>query len=287
MISTGVDYAGIREYTEGGEYQRVEWKATARLRKLMVKQFHSETRTNLQMLIDTGRTMQEQSYAGTRLDEALAVAQLLMQAAVELEKSVGLYFYDEKELVKSLKPSAGEEQLDALHELASKWSWRVWMMAQKRKGVDGATWFSNSPRLARYALSQGAQVSAYFRLLKRMLGKGYRNTGIYKAIREAAMNTNSILVILTDLESNIDALLEAVSTHQEHGLKIIVAQIGATWRLSPNLETAYANHQRNSNTLMRLRANALTVIDVSPDQLLEMIFNYLSKSFTVIRSGTL
>ena len=36
-IPLGLDYAGIREYSPGDEDHKVEWKATARLRRLMVK----------------------------------------------------------------------------------------------------------------------------------------------------------------------------------------------------------------------------------------------------------
>jgi len=269
----GVDYAGIREYTAGDEYHRVEWKATARLRRLMVKEFHQETQTNLQILIDTGKTMGQQSYVGTRLDEALAVAQLLVQAATTLEKSIGVYFYDETHLVKALR-AVGDEQMVALRDFTSP--------SKSSTSIGAARSLSKSLGIVRSVLPQSGQVIAYLQLLKRMLGLGYRNAGVYKAIREATLaNRESVLVVLTDLESNVDALLEAASTHNERAAKIIVSQIGATWRLCLNLEHGYAEHQRNAGTLKRFQSQGLNAIDVRPEQLLETIVNLLGRSLTI------
>lgn len=271
----GVDYAGIREYTTGDEYHRVEWKATARLRRLMVKEFHPETQTNLQILIDTGRTMRQQSYVGTRLDEALVVAQLLVQAATKLEKSVGAYFYDETHIIKSLK-AVENEQLIALSDFTPPKS-------SMRSGT--AVSFSKQFGIARFALPQNSQVIAYLQLLKRNLWQGYRNAGVYKAIREAtSANRESLLVVLTDLESNVDALLEAASTQNERAAKIIVSQIGAAWRLTLTLEQGYSEYQRNAGDLRRLQSQGLTAIDVRPEQLLETIVNSLGRSL-MITSG--
>jgi uncharacterized protein (DUF58 family) len=115
--ATGMDYAGIRQYAPGDEYHRVEWKATARLRTLMVEEFHPETQTTLQILIDTGRTMHQQSYVGTKLDEALAVASLLTESAVGSAKSIGIWVYNETEIVKAMGPTVPEQQLVGLRKL--------------------------------------------------------------------------------------------------------------------------------------------------------------------------
>jgi uncharacterized protein (DUF58 family) len=112
-----MDYAGIRQYAPGDEYHEIEWKATARLRMLMVKEFHPETQTTLQILIDAGRTMYQQSYIGTKFDEALAVAQLLMESTVGSGNRVGVCVYNETEIIEAIKPATAEEQLASLRKL--------------------------------------------------------------------------------------------------------------------------------------------------------------------------
>jgi uncharacterized protein (DUF58 family) len=274
-IPLGFDYAGIREYTPGDEDHRVEWKATARLRKLMVKEFHPETETNLQILINTGRTMHQQSYVGTRLDEAVAVAQLLAQATTTLEKGVGVYLYDENQIVKTLPAAAGDEQSTALQEFT----------ATRKPAADarGVGSYSQPLGLLRSVLPQSEHVVAYLRLLKHMLSRGYRNTGVYKAIEAATtFHHENILIVLTDLETNTDALIDATTTHTQAGARVIVSQIGAAWRLRPGLEQGYAEYQRNLATLKRLTAQGLLVFDVRPEALLEIIVSNLSSMLPVI-----
>jgi uncharacterized protein (DUF58 family) len=222
--------------------------------------------------------MGQQSYVGTRLDEALAVAQLLVQAATTLETTVGLYFYDETHLVKALKSAVGDEQLVALRNFTPP--------SKPSAGTGTARGVSKPLGLVRSVLPQNDQVVAFLRLLRLTLGQGYRNAGIYKAIEEATLvDSESVLVVLSDLESNVDALLEAASTPIEGGGRIVVSQIGAVWRLSPSLEQGYGEHQRNLVTLKRLQAQGLTAIDVRPEQLMDAIANFLGRNLEITSTG--
>lgn len=142
---TGTDYAGIREYASGDEYHRVEWKATARLRTLMVKEFHPEAQTVLQILIDARKTMHRQSHVGTRLDEALAVAGLLTESAAASRIDVGIWVYDEKELLKVMKPATAIEQVPRLRELS------LALQAKNESGEQSASLFP--PERFRQSLS--------------------------------------------------------------------------------------------------------------------------------------
>jgi uncharacterized protein (DUF58 family) len=274
-IPLGVDYVGIRDYAPADEDHKVEWKATARLRRLMVKEFHPETETNLRILIDTGGTMHQQSYVGTRLDEAMAVAQLLAQAATTMEKGVGVYFYDETQVRKELTPAKGDEQFTSLQGLTP-----TRKSAAAEVGVVGP--HTQPLGLLRSVLPQNDHVAAYLRLLRHMLGRGYGNAGVYKAIQAAtSAHHDNVLIVLTDLETNVDALIEAASTH---GARVIVSQIGAPWRLNPSLEQGYAEYQRNLGILKRLRAQGLRVFDVRPEELLEIIVGNISSMLPVMSS---
>jgi len=116
--SAGTDYAGIHEYAPGDEYSRVEWKATARLRKLMVKEFDPEAGAMLHILIDTGKSMHQQSYLGNKLDDALAVAMILTEWAAGSANKVGIWTYNETEITKAMRPEAPERQMRGLRSLA-------------------------------------------------------------------------------------------------------------------------------------------------------------------------
>jgi uncharacterized protein (DUF58 family) len=277
---TGMDYAGIREYVPGDEYHRVEWKATARLRTLMVKEFHPETQMTLRILIDTGRTMHQRSYVGTRLDEALTVAQLLVESAVGLGNHVGIWVYNEAGIAKATKPATAEEQLVTLRELA------LTLGAQAESKEPGTHVTPLRPSwTGRPNLPYGEQVSTFMRLLKLKLRLGYRNSGIFKALTEATdIGLEGFFIILTDLQTDNGMILETVSNWRQRG-RIIVVQIGAAWRLSCDLEEAYARHESNSRALQRLQHLGLAVFDSRPERLIETIAQHLSKSTAPVRLG--
>jgi uncharacterized protein (DUF58 family) len=273
---TGADYAGIRQYASGDEYHRVEWKATARLRTLMVKEFHPESQTVLQILIDAGGTMRHRSYIGTRLDEAWAVAELLTELAAASRTPLGICVYDENELLKVMKPTMAIEQVPRLRELS--------LALQARNESRGPPTSSFLPRTfpARSFMPSGEQVEAFIRLLRVKLGMAHHHTGAYKALTEAArIGGQGVVVVLTDLETNAEALSEAVSIRQKRGAGTFIGQIGAAWRLSDGLELAYAEYQRNSRTLRQMERFGLTVFDLRPERLIEAIAEEIGGPVTV------
>jgi uncharacterized protein (DUF58 family) len=266
--TTGVEYAGAREYVPGDEAQRVEWKATARHRKLMVKEFHPETQTVMQILINTGRTMHQQSYVGSRFDEAIAAAQLLVGSG----NRVGILVYSENEIVRTIKPENIEEQLASLQELALRGH------AQSTSGEPAsrapahrALWRETSDPF------DGGRLGVFFRLLKLKLGSSHRKAGAYKAGIEAIRaSPDGLLIVLTDLEADNEALLELASTRQKRG-KTVVAQIGSAWRLSDSLEEAYVKYQTNRRLSGLLERFGITVFDVRPEELIDRIAHDVGK----------
>lgn len=267
---TGTDYAGIREYAAGDEYHRVEWKATARLRKLMVKEFHPETQTTLQILIDAGRTMHQQSYVGTKLDEALAVASLLAESAVGSAKSICIWIYGDTEIIRVLKPATPQEQLVRLRGL---------MLVPKVMSRGPAQRVQPRQTLREIAPDphRTGRVDAFIQMLKLRRSLDYRKAGFHSALAESTKTDLDSLLVLTDLQTQTDALLRAVSTHRDRS-HIIIAQIGAPWRLTYNLEEAYAKYQINSRTLKRFSDLDVAVFDLRPERLVETIAQRVSKA---------
>ncbi len=261
--STGIDYGGVREYTPGDEYHRVEWKATARLRKLMVREFHPETNMILQVLIDAGRMMQERSYVGTRLDEALGVAQLIVESALESGAHIGIWIYNETGIVGALTPATAMEQLVSLRNLA------LTLRAQATDTELALQVPHSRVHLGATPLSlRSERVTGFLRSLQLRVGIRYRKTGLYRVMAEVNRpGLKQILILLTDLTGN-SPLLEAVLSHRE---RVIVAQIGAAWRLCDNLEDAYVQHENNSQNLERLERLGLKVFDLRPEKLMGQI----------------
>jgi uncharacterized protein (DUF58 family) len=52
IIGRGTEYAETREYMPGDELRRIDWKATARIQKIMVKQFHQDLGGAVNLIYD-------------------------------------------------------------------------------------------------------------------------------------------------------------------------------------------------------------------------------------------
>jgi uncharacterized protein (DUF58 family) len=273
--STGTDYADIRKYAPGDEYHRVEWKATARLRKLMVKEFHPEAQTSLQILVDAGRSMQQRSYVGSRIDEAFSVAQLLWEWATRLGDQVGLWLYDETEIVKAIKPVKAGEQLAAFRELALALAARTAHPEPTTSVVPSITLSRRTP-----GTPLGNRLAIFLRSLELKLGSGYHKTGIYRALAEAIGTApGGIFIILTDFQTSTEAFAKTISELRGGG-HVIVAHIGATWRMSRDLEEAFLRYQKNIRTIRDLQRLGMPIFDQSPERLIEVMIDRLSRGFT-------
>lgn len=96
----------IREHSHGDPFKFIAWKATARRRKLMVRDLETEIVVTHQILVDIAGTMRGGSAGRTKLDYALDTAAALARSAQEGGDRVGLVTFDSR-VYSELKPGAG------------------------------------------------------------------------------------------------------------------------------------------------------------------------------------
>jgi uncharacterized protein (DUF58 family) len=90
----GTDLAGLRQYVAGDPFSRIDWKATARRGRPVVREHEAERHQPLLLLLDTGRRMaREVDGAHSRLDEAIEAVLLLSHVALGSSDRVGLYAF--------------------------------------------------------------------------------------------------------------------------------------------------------------------------------------------------
>lgn len=92
----GGSFESLREYARGDDPRNVDWKATARRSKLIVRQFELERRQNVMICIDAGRLMTQKVGDRERLDYALTAALLLADVAGVHDDAVGLLVFSDK-----------------------------------------------------------------------------------------------------------------------------------------------------------------------------------------------
>ena len=81
QIGTGSEPYGVRRYSEGDPPNRIHWKATARHRRLMVREETWEKSGRLVILLDCGRTMASLDGRRSKLDAAVAASLALARVA--------------------------------------------------------------------------------------------------------------------------------------------------------------------------------------------------------------
>lgn len=89
----GGEFHQLRDYRQGDGLRRIDWKASARVHRLIAREYEDEQDQQLVFLLDTGRRMRHRDAAQAHLDEALDA--LLPTAFVALRHgdAVGLMTY--------------------------------------------------------------------------------------------------------------------------------------------------------------------------------------------------
>ena len=77
----GSEFDALREFVQGMDRRSLDWKASARHRTLMAKEFRTERNHNIILAYDTGRLMCEPIGPISRLDHAVHAGMLLAYAS--------------------------------------------------------------------------------------------------------------------------------------------------------------------------------------------------------------
>lgn len=112
-------FEGLREWVPGDDTRGIDWKATARRGKPIVRQYEDERRQPVLLALDAGRLMVAESDGVSRFEHAVTAAVRLAHAAVERDDDVGLLVFDDA-IRAYVAPARGRQGLrGVLYALAS------------------------------------------------------------------------------------------------------------------------------------------------------------------------
>jgi uncharacterized protein (DUF58 family) len=95
-LGEGRVFESLREWVPGDDTRAIDWKATARRGRAMVRQFEDERRQQVLIVIDAGRQLTAESDGVARLEKVLEAALALAQSAVAQDDNVGLLVFDDQ-----------------------------------------------------------------------------------------------------------------------------------------------------------------------------------------------
>jgi len=87
----GTDFHQMREYRVGDSLRQIDWKATARARKLISREYQDEKNQQLVMMIDTGRRMMANEGGLSHFDHVLNASLVVSYLALRQGDGVGLF----------------------------------------------------------------------------------------------------------------------------------------------------------------------------------------------------
>jgi uncharacterized protein (DUF58 family) len=115
----GTDFKQLSEYRAGDSVRHIDWRATQRLGKPIVRQFQDERDQSVMLLIDCGRRMRADDRQGrggtTHFDQVLNAAMLLTYVALRQGDAVGaMTFGTPAGAERAFAPAKGIRTLNAL-----------------------------------------------------------------------------------------------------------------------------------------------------------------------------
>ncbi len=111
----GTEFDQLREYTTDDEFRRVDWAATARLGKPIVRDYRAERNQTVINLLDNGRTMAGRVADVPRVEHAMDAVMALTTVATRLGDKCGLLAFD-RQVRAVVPPGRGSHQLGLVTE---------------------------------------------------------------------------------------------------------------------------------------------------------------------------
>lgn len=111
----GTEFDGLREYAVDDESRRIDWPATARAGRAIVRTYRAERNQTVLCLLDCGRTMAARVADVPRVEHAMDAVMMLTHVASRLGDRAGLVAFD-SDVRAVVPPGHGPAQLGRVTE---------------------------------------------------------------------------------------------------------------------------------------------------------------------------
>ncbi len=119
QLGDGSEFDALRDYAPGFDRRTVDWKHSARHRRLVCKEFRAERNHQIILAFDTGYLMREPLAGIPKIDHAINAGLLLGYTSLKSGDRVGLFGFDAKPR-RYAAPLGGPRQFSRLQRLAAE-----------------------------------------------------------------------------------------------------------------------------------------------------------------------
>lgn len=247
-----LEFEELREFLPGDDITKIDWKATSRLQKLVVRVFKRETLADVYILINTDSKFRRELIAG-RIDYLVLILAQLITYFRRFGHTIRVISYDENGVVKSFEHSY--EPLEVLKELGLK----------GEKGI---------PPLRPAKIERSSSFTRKILTIKGSSG----SSGIVKAAMKP--ETGSYVIIIDDIGLHPMELMKAARLLSKKGSKSVVIYPNPILFLNKSsldkktLESAYRAYQERKK-IKRKVLGWIKVVEVGPKDLLPRVVREL------------
>jgi uncharacterized protein (DUF58 family) len=114
-LGSGTEFDRLREYAVDDEFRRIDWSATARAGRPIVREYRAERNQTVVVLLDNGRVMAGRVDGVPRVEHAVDAVMMLTAVATGLGDRCGVVAFD-REVRAAVPPSGGKAQLGRVVE---------------------------------------------------------------------------------------------------------------------------------------------------------------------------
>lgn len=279
-------FDGIREYQPGDRFRDIHWKSTSRLLKLMTKIYERQTMVPTTILLDCGRSMRVISKSGSKLDHGMRLAMQLSKVLLSGYHPAGLVAFDEYGTVAKVSPGVSRLQYDDILKtlLHLPEEIETEQKAQQPQLVEG------SPTEKGEDAEQFVSVvSKFISGTKGSHRKVRPRVGVEEAVRNSVAHggKGQMFMVISDLESNHDAVVRSASFARAHGHRVLLISpysgLYGTAREDLDveaLERMYESYLTRLRTVVRLQRLGVQVIEMGPKDEAAFVARTLRRTVT-------
>lgn len=111
----GTEFESLREFRDGDDPRRIDWRTTARVRRPVVRRYQIERHRDVMIVVDSGRLMAAKHDDRTKLDAAIDAGLVLTRVALEGGDRCGFGLFDH-EVVGYVPPRSGKPAVKAIQD---------------------------------------------------------------------------------------------------------------------------------------------------------------------------
>lgn len=123
FLGDGSEFEALREFVPGLDHRAIDWKASARHRKLLCQEFRAERNHQVVLAVDAGQLMAEPIAGVPKLDHAINAAILLGWFCLRTGDRVGLVGFDER-VRQWAEPAGGMHTFQRLQAMSAEIDYR-------------------------------------------------------------------------------------------------------------------------------------------------------------------